>query len=91
MGAMTDVQLLEVSTPEIDDVVRHEDDYGRTSSGGPLTGTDRFIEIVSRSDPIHVEVHHSIILTVGLRARKSSSTPARATTCGGSHNSGRHS
>ena len=41
MQAITDVQLLEVSTPEIDDVVRHEDDYGRTSSGGPLTGTDR--------------------------------------------------
>ena len=39
--AITDVQLHEVSTPEIDDVVRHEDDYGRTSSGGPLTGTDR--------------------------------------------------
>ena len=41
MQAIADVQLLEVSTPEIDDVVRHEDDYGRTSSGGPLTETDR--------------------------------------------------
>ena len=30
MSAETDVQLLEVSTPELDDVVRHEDDYGRS-------------------------------------------------------------
>jgi len=29
MTAETDVQLLEVSTPELDDVFRHEDDYGR--------------------------------------------------------------
>lgn len=28
--AVTDVRLLEVSTPELDDVVRLEDDYGRT-------------------------------------------------------------
>lgn len=41
MHAVTDVELVEVSTPEIEDVVRHEDDYGRASSGGPLTGTDR--------------------------------------------------
>lgn len=41
MHAITDVELVEVSTPEIEDVVRHEDDYGRASSGGPLTGTDR--------------------------------------------------
>lgn len=27
--AVTDVRLLEVSTPELDDVVRVEDDYGR--------------------------------------------------------------
>jgi mannose-6-phosphate isomerase len=27
--AVTDVRLLEVSTPELDDVVRMEDDYGR--------------------------------------------------------------
>ena len=27
--ALTDVRLLEVSTPELDDVVRYEDDYGR--------------------------------------------------------------
>ena len=32
MVAVTDVELVEVSTPELDDVVRHEDDYGR---GGP--------------------------------------------------------
>ena len=32
MAAVTDVELVEVSTPELDDVVRHEDDYGR---GGP--------------------------------------------------------
>ena len=29
MAAVTDVELVEVSTPELDDVVRHEDDYGR--------------------------------------------------------------
>lgn len=29
MSAISDVQLLEVSTPQLDDVVRHEDDYGR--------------------------------------------------------------
>ncbi len=28
--AITDVELCEVSTPELDDVVRHEDDYGRS-------------------------------------------------------------
>jgi hypothetical protein len=29
MTAVTDVKGLEVSTPELDDVVRHSDDYGR--------------------------------------------------------------
>ncbi len=29
MQAVTDVVLVEVSTPELDDVVRHQDDYGR--------------------------------------------------------------
>jgi mannose-6-phosphate isomerase-like protein (cupin superfamily) len=29
MEAVTDVELIEVSTPELDDVVRHQDDYGR--------------------------------------------------------------
>lgn len=33
MMAVTDVELVEVSTPELDDVVRHEDDYGRS---GPV-------------------------------------------------------
>jgi mannose-6-phosphate isomerase len=28
--AVTDVELVEVSTPELDDVVRHADDYGRS-------------------------------------------------------------
>ena len=28
--AITDVELCEVSTTELDDVVRHEDDYGRS-------------------------------------------------------------
>lgn len=28
--ALSDVRLVEVSSPEIDDVVRHEDDFGRT-------------------------------------------------------------
>lgn len=31
MIALEDVQVLEVSTTELDDVVRHQDDYGRTS------------------------------------------------------------
>ena len=30
--AITDVRLIEVSTPELDDVVRLEDDYGRGGS-----------------------------------------------------------
>jgi mannose-6-phosphate isomerase len=30
--AVTDIRLIEVSTPELDDVVRIEDDYGRKSS-----------------------------------------------------------
>ena len=29
MAAITDVALYEVSTPQLGDVVRHEDDYGR--------------------------------------------------------------
>ncbi len=29
MRAVTDVEVIEVSTPELDDVVRHSDDYGR--------------------------------------------------------------
>lgn len=31
--AVTDIRLIEVSTPELDDVVRLEDDYGRKSDG----------------------------------------------------------
>lgn len=30
MRAITDLELVEVSTPELDDVVRHADDYGRS-------------------------------------------------------------
>jgi mannose-6-phosphate isomerase len=30
MAALEDCEVLEVSTPEQDDVVRHEDDYGRS-------------------------------------------------------------
>jgi len=30
-----DTMLLEVSTPELDDVVRHEDDYGREGTSEP--------------------------------------------------------
>jgi mannose-6-phosphate isomerase-like protein (cupin superfamily) len=33
MIAVNDTTLLEVSTPELDDVVRHEDDYGRVEKG----------------------------------------------------------
>lgn len=29
LRAITDVEIVEVSTPELDDVVRHADDYGR--------------------------------------------------------------
>ncbi|MCB9761969.1 MAG: cupin [Alphaproteobacteria bacterium] len=29
MTAISDCEVFEVSTPELDDVVRHEDDYGR--------------------------------------------------------------
>jgi mannose-6-phosphate isomerase len=32
MIAITDVNVIEVSTPELDDVVRLEDDYGRTNA-----------------------------------------------------------
>ena len=34
MRAVTDVEVIEVSTPELDDVVRHSDDYGRVKSDG---------------------------------------------------------
>ena len=30
--ALKDSEIIEVSTPEIDDIIRHEDDYGRTST-----------------------------------------------------------
>jgi mannose-6-phosphate isomerase-like protein (cupin superfamily) len=33
--ALTDVRLIEVSTPELDDVVRIEDDYGREGTSAP--------------------------------------------------------
>ena len=33
--AITDVRLIEVSTPELDDVVRLEDDYGREGTSAP--------------------------------------------------------
>lgn len=32
LGSATGARLVEVSTPELDDVVRHEDDYGRVGS-----------------------------------------------------------
>ncbi|MEJ2483614.1 MAG: cupin domain-containing protein [Gemmatimonadota bacterium] len=35
MVAVTDCRLLEVSTPELDDVVRLEDRYGRTGTNQP--------------------------------------------------------
>lgn len=34
MEALEDSRLFEVSTPELDDVVRIEDDYGRAGAGG---------------------------------------------------------
>ncbi len=33
--AITDTKLIEVSTPELDDVVRLEDDYGREGTSAP--------------------------------------------------------
>lgn len=33
--AITDTKLIEVSTPELDDVVRLEDDYGREGTSDP--------------------------------------------------------
>ena len=35
MNAVTDCEVLEVSTPELDDVVRLEDRYGRTGTSQP--------------------------------------------------------
>lgn len=35
MVARTDVDVLEVSTPDLDDVVRLEDDYGRKGTTAP--------------------------------------------------------
>jgi mannose-6-phosphate isomerase len=35
MRALEDTTILEVSTPEIDDVVRLEDRYGRADTAGP--------------------------------------------------------
>lgn len=32
---VTDVEVFEVSTPELDDVVRHSDDYGREGTSAP--------------------------------------------------------
>ena len=34
MTALEDCDIFEVSTPELDDVVRLEDRYGRTEAGG---------------------------------------------------------
>ncbi|MBN1336632.1 MAG: cupin domain-containing protein [Deltaproteobacteria bacterium] len=33
-AALEDCDVLEVSTPELEDVVRHEDDYGRSGTTG---------------------------------------------------------
>ena len=33
--ALTDVVILEASTPQLDDVVRLSDDYGREGTSGP--------------------------------------------------------
>jgi quercetin dioxygenase-like cupin family protein len=44
MIAVTDCDILEASTPHLEDVVRLEDRYGRTPSapsGGPASGTSR--------------------------------------------------
>ncbi|MCA9488998.1 MAG: cupin domain-containing protein [Myxococcales bacterium] len=36
LGSRVGVRLVEVSTPELDDVVRHEDDYGRDVPPSPV-------------------------------------------------------
>ncbi len=38
--ALEDVRLIEVSTPELDDVVRVEDDYHRPTNDGAQAGSD---------------------------------------------------
>ena len=35
MTAIEDCEIMEVSTPELDDVVRLEDRYGRTGTSNP--------------------------------------------------------
>ena len=35
MEALEDSEIFEVSTPELDDVVRLDDDYGRTGTSAP--------------------------------------------------------
>jgi mannose-6-phosphate isomerase-like protein (cupin superfamily) len=41
LTAITDCTFLEVSTPHLDDVVRHEDVYGRTDANGSANGDSR--------------------------------------------------
>ncbi|MGC6508378.1 MAG: cupin [Myxococcota bacterium] len=36
MEAIEDCEIVEVSTPELHDIIRHEDDYGRTKPSTPL-------------------------------------------------------
>jgi mannose-6-phosphate isomerase len=38
MEALTDCRILEASTPELDDVIRVRDRYGRASPGPPVDG-----------------------------------------------------
>jgi mannose-6-phosphate isomerase len=39
--ALEDARLIEVSTPDLDDVVRVQDDYGRGTTGGVVGKADR--------------------------------------------------
>lgn len=39
MEAIEDCEIVEVSTPELQDIVRHEDDYGRTEPHSPPNPT----------------------------------------------------
>ena len=61
MTAIEDCDVIEVSTPELDDVVRLEDRYGRSGSGvrgqgsGHVRGTRSWVRCTLNPDPLHPE------------------------------------